>query len=148
MDNWQRHGLKFRYPDSWELSEEGDDEQWSVTLQSPGTAFWSLMLLRQRPEPDDVLDSAIEAFRDEYDEFDAHDVEATLCGRGCAATDVDFVCLELVNQASIRSTQLDDMTVVVLWQVTDHELEDVQQVMEAITASLQEADANAGTPAG
>lgn len=137
METWQNHGLSFSYPDSWKLAEEGADDERSVTLHSPGTAFWTLILLWSRPDPEEVVDSALEAFEDEYDEVDMYEMDGTLCGQDCVATDIDFVCMEMVNTASVRAVRLESLTMMVLWQAADLELEDVRPVMDAITTSLK-----------
>jgi hypothetical protein len=54
---------------------------------------------------------------------------------------VEFVCLELVNSAFLRAFRLGESSALVLYQGTDHELEDTRPILEEISASLQwEAD--------
>ena len=86
--NQQFHGLgiQFRYPDDWTLTEELGDDEVSITVASSETAFWSVTILRHRPDPDAVLQTAIETFRDEYDELDValqpdHPRQSSGCSR-------------------------------------------------------------------
>ncbi len=41
---YESRGMKFRYPDGWELNEERRDRKITVTVASPQTSFWSLTL--------------------------------------------------------------------------------------------------------
>ena len=129
-------GIRFRYPAYWELTEQEDDEATSVTVASPDTSFWSISLFREGPTPHQVLDSAVEAFQEEYAEADVYPSTARIGDRAGVARDVDFVCFELINSAFIRSFQTAHFTVLVLYQGFDAELETTRPLLEAISASL------------
>ena len=129
-------GIQFRYPDDWELSEELGEEEASITVSSPESAFWSVTVLRHCPDPDEVLQAAVEAFESEYSEMDVSKREATLSNRQVAARDIDFVCLELTNTACLRAFRTPRFTLLVLYQLTDEDLDDQQSTLEAISDSL------------
>ncbi len=136
------HGFRIRYPDNWELTEQPEDGRFSLTVSSPETSFWSIMLLEDGPSAEDVLASAVETFRDEYDEVDTYTDEAAgeiavIGGLPAMSQDVEFVCLELINSAFLRAIELGHTTALVMYQGTDHELEETRPVLEAITASLE-----------
>ncbi len=133
---YEGHGIRFRYPAYWELTEQEDDEATSITVASPETSFWSISLFQDGPSPQQVLDSAIEAFREEYAEVDVYASSARTGERAGAARDVDFVCFELINSAFLRSFQTERFTVLVLYQGFDGELETTRPLLEAISASL------------
>jgi len=133
---YEGHGISFRYPAYWELTEQEDEEATSITVASPETSFWSISLFHHGPPPQQVLDSAIEAFREEYDEVDVYASTARTGERAGVARDVDFVCFELINSAFLRSFQTDRFTVLVLYQGFDGELEITRPLLEAISASL------------
>ena len=59
-----------------------------------------------------------------------------LFGTAAEGLDVEFVCLELVNTATLRALESDDFTALVLYQGTDHELEATRALLEGITSSL------------
>jgi hypothetical protein len=67
----------------------------------------------------------------------------SLCGLPALGRDLDFVCYDLVNSATLRAFQTSEKTVVVLYQGTDHELVSTRSQLEAITASLQCDDEDA-----
>jgi hypothetical protein len=137
VEEYAQHGVRFQYPDSWELAEQPNDDGVAVTVSGLGTCFWMLQLFLDAPPPDHVISQAVDAFRDEYDEMDFYPVSDKLCDRPASGGDIEFVCLELINGASVRACQTDQFTVLVLFQGTDSELEETRETLEAITASLQ-----------
>jgi hypothetical protein len=141
---YQSHGVRFRYPQDWELSEQQEAEQISITVSSPLTAFWTLTLFPDCPDPGDIVAAALDAFYEEYDELDDYPSKIWLCKRPTVARDVDFVCLELLNSAGIRAFRAQAFTVLVLFQFTEGERDETGRILERITLSLS----CPGEPAG
>lgn len=135
-NQFDNFGVQFQYPENWELEEQADDQEAMISLQSPGTAFWSLTLYYERPEPDAVIDSAISAYSEEYEEHDIYPLEANLCQRETVGKEVEFVCLELVNKATVQSFLTDRFTAVLITQSTDYEGDEIRKTLEAISMSL------------
>jgi hypothetical protein len=133
---YEGHGVRFGYPAYWELTEQEDEEAISITVASPETSFWSISLFQDGPPPQRVLDSAVEAFREEYAEVDVYASAARTGQRPGVARDLDFVCFELINSAFLRAFQTERFTVLVLYQGFDGELEMTRPLLEAISASL------------
>jgi len=134
---YHAHGVQFRFPSSWELSEQSRGNEAAITVESPETSFWSLWLFFDCPTPQRVLETAVSALEQDYDEIDVYPVEARMCRRESLARDVEFVCLELINSAFLRAFQTDDFTALVFYQGTDHELERTRPILEGICKSLQ-----------
>lgn len=134
---YENHGVRFHYPSEWELSEQTSDNETSISVQSDGTSFWTVVLLKSRPDPEVVLESVVEAFELDYEEVDVLTHVGSLCGLPALGRDLDFVCYDLVNSAIARAFQTSEKTVLVLFQGTDHELVSTRSRLEAITASLQ-----------
>ena len=135
-ETYAGNGIRFRYPAAWELVEQEDEESASITVASPETSFWSVSLFRSAPSPQQLIASAIEAFREEYDEVDVYPSNENIGDRSGVAQDVDFVCFELINSAFLRAFQTDRFTVLVLYQGFDGELAETRPLLEAISASL------------
>jgi hypothetical protein len=133
---YEGHGIRFLYPAYWELIEQEDDEATSITVSSPDTSFWSISLFRDGVSPLEVLESALEAFREEYKEVDVYPATVKVGERTGVARDVDFVCFELINSAFLRAFQTEHFTVLVLYQGFDGELETTRPLLEAISTSL------------
>lgn len=134
--DYHERGLSFRYPRGWELSEEAHGSQRTITLQTAGASFWSLTLFDDRLEPDQILDSILQAFQEDYEDVDVYPVQTKVLNQPAAAADLDFVYLDLVNSVSIRAFQTDDRSAVVLFQGTDAELDILRDQFDAVTASL------------
>ena len=129
-------GLRFRYPVDWELTEQIGETEANITVSSSGTAFWSVTVLRERPEPFDVLRAALLAFEDEYDELDIRESEVELASRRVASVEVEFVCLELLNTACLHAFQTDRATILVLHQFNDDDSDEYEPILEQISQSL------------
>ena len=136
LETYRGHGVEFQYPEHWELDEQESGGQISITVASPGTSFWSLSLFPGDPRPDDLVESALSAFRDEYDELDVYPTPAG-APPGAVARDLEFVCLELINSAFVRAFRVGRRTALVLYQGNDRELEQTRDALEAISRSLR-----------
>jgi hypothetical protein len=133
---YEGHGIRFRYPAHWALSEQEDERLTSITVDSPETSSWSISLSFDGPSPEQVVSSAIEAFREEYAEVDVYPAEAKIGDHASVAQDVDFVCFELISSAFLRAFRAEQFTVLILYQGFDGELETARPLLEAISASL------------
>lgn len=137
MAVYVNHGIRFQYPSGWEITEQMNDEETSITVQSEGTSFWTLVLIKSRPDPEEVLESVVEAFELDYEEVDVIVYVGSLSGFATMGRDLDFVCYDLVNSAVLRAFQTSEKTVLVLFQGTDHELVSTRSQLDAISASLK-----------
>ncbi len=131
-----RHGITFQYPADWEVSEQEQDDECLITVSGPGTSFWSVGLFRDRPSPELVLETALAAFKDEYPDLDAYDVDDDLLNQPTLGYDIEFFCLELVNTARLRAFLAREFTVLVLCQADDTELEGSNPLFDEMSRSL------------
>lgn len=133
---YQSNGVSFRYPGEWELNEERTDEQFSITVSSPLTAFWTLSLFPDCPEPDDVVETVLDAFHEEYSEMDDYPSKERVGRRPTIGRDIDFVCLDVLNLARVRAFRTPGFTALVLFQLTEAERDETGPILEMITRSL------------
>ena len=133
---YHRDGLSFRFQSGWELSEDEADLQRTITLQTTGASFWTLTVFADRPDPDRILASVLEAFREDYEDLDVYPVTATVLGQPAAGVDLDFVYLDLVNSVVIRAFQTDEVSVLVMYQGPYYELEEIRADFDTVTESL------------
>jgi hypothetical protein len=136
-ETYHSHGIRFDYPESWELSEQRDQGEATITVESPETSFWSLSLFFGGTTPEDVIDTAVSAIEEAYEEVDVYPSNARIGEHESIARDVEFVCFELINSAFLRAFQTDEFTALIYYQGTDHELADSRPILEAISASLR-----------
>jgi len=136
---YEKLGIKFQYPDNWTLDEgEALEGEKSVSVYSPGGAFWSVMIHPRSQAPEELVDAALKTMQQDYDELDAEAVEETVGQIDLVGCDMNFYYLDLTNTAAVRSGRKDEATLVIFWQADDRELAEVEAVFRAITLSLLE----------
>ena len=139
MKQFDAHGVRFSYPADWSLADESTDEKVEVTVQSDGTAFWTVAVF-ETAAPEEVVDSAVAAYREDYPDLDAYPAETNEGPSGpVVSREVEFVCLELIAVARVSSYRAGGRTVMVLFQSADAELEARRPLLAAMTASLKVA---------
>lgn len=136
MAVFEEHGVRFEYPDDWEISHEHHEDDFSVTVESGGTAFWMMSVLAGRPAAEEVIDAALVSFESEYENVDVYESADRICMLPTVATEVDFYELEMVNRASLRACETDSTTIFVLLQMSDTEREECGPKLKAISDSL------------
>jgi len=139
MLTFDAHGVRFNYPDDWTITHDHEGPSLNINLQTPGTAFWSLTLLADRPPVEAVLEAAIAAYEDEYQNVDVYRHETSMAELPIAACDLDFVYLDLVSSASLRSILTEAFTALVVFQGEGREFEALQPKFDAVMSSLQYA---------
>jgi hypothetical protein len=130
-------GIHFKYPANWTLEREDSDGGWTVSVQSPDTAFLTIALDQDMPPPDQMADTALAALREVYPDLEADPCVESLAGKPAVGHDIRFISLDFTNTCWTRSLYSAQGTVLVLCQVNDLELETNEPVLRAICASLQ-----------
>lgn len=130
-------GLSFQYPESWTLQREEAEAGWTVSLQSPDTAFVMVSFDGNMPETELMAETALEALRAEYPGLESDECFETVAGQPACGHDIRFFSFDLTNTCWTRSFYCGRGTVLVLWQANDLELERVGPVLQAICASLR-----------
>jgi hypothetical protein len=130
-------GLSFQYPDNWTLDQDdaphGCD---SVTVYSPGGAFWSVSRHAGSAEPSQLAQAAVEAMQAEYDSLESERTEETVAEHHLIGYDLAFYCMDLTSTAGVRAVRINDSTYTVFFQAEDREMVRVGPVFQAITTSL------------
>lgn len=137
---YQNHGLLFRYPAAWNLTEETGDGCVEITVAPGDTAYWTATILTERPEIGEVLEAAVDTYMELYDEVDVFDLSTEIAHHPGEGRDVEFVCFELLNRAELRAFRTSHCTVLISCQGTDTELEELQPMFDEITCSLEVPD--------
>jgi hypothetical protein len=134
---FQDDGISFRYPESWTMEREENEDGWTVLLQSPGTAFMTLTCDNSGASAEEVAEATLEALRADYPGLDAQPKVDTLAGQMAVGHDIQFFSLDLTNTCWTRSVYSEAGTVLVLCQTNDLELEEFEPVLRAICASIK-----------
>jgi hypothetical protein len=134
---YEKLGVRFLYPDNWTLDEdEALHGNSSVTVQSPGGAFWSLVLHSASADPAELAATALRALKAEYQDSEAEPVSEQLNGRSISGYDLNFFYLDFTNTALIRAFRAAGASCLVLCQAEDREFEELALVFRAMTTSL------------
>jgi hypothetical protein len=129
--------VSLSYPDSWQLEREESDDGWTVSLQSPGTAFVVLTCDSSMPTTEVMAEATLEALRGDYPTLEADPRIDTLAGQMAIGHDIQFFSFDLTNTCWTRSIYSPAGTLLLLCQVNDLELDEYEQAMRAISASIQ-----------
>ena len=154
---YERAGLYFDYPESWRLEEGGpgedaddgddgsnapepggEDEPASVTVHSPGGAFWTVLKYRGASDPRRYLEGSLAAMREEYGDLDVVAAEESLHGHRLTGYDLNFFYLDLTSTAHLRGVKTLGSTLLILCQADDREWDRIEGVFQAMTSSLLE----------
>jgi hypothetical protein len=130
-------GICFAYPENWELTREDNPSGWTVTLQSPATAFLLVTFDRDMPETELMTETALEAMKGEYDGLEFEPITESIAGQPATGHDMRFFSLDLTNTCGTRSFYAETGTVLLFWQSTDLDLDVVDPVFKALRASIK-----------
>jgi len=130
-------GVCFKYPENWALEREDSDDGWTVTVQSPDTAFLLVSLHRDMPSPEDMADTALAALQEDYPDIEADGRIESILGQPAVGHDIQFFSLDLINSCWIRSFYTPQGTLLLMRQFNDLELEKNEPVLRAICASMK-----------
>ncbi len=134
---YEKLGIHFLYPENWTLDEEeslhGDQ---SITVQSPGGAFWSLVLHPTSMDPSALTVAALAALKDEYRDSEAQPVSEQIGPQSIHGYDMNFFYLDFTSTALIRGFRTATASCLLLCQAEDREFAQLAPVFRAITTSL------------
>jgi hypothetical protein len=130
-------GIRFLYPENWRLEREENDDGWTVSVQSPQTAFLVLTVNEASPAPEEMLSATLDAMKADYPDLEAEDCVDAVGAQPAVGHDIRFTSLDLTNTCWTRSFYSAAGTVLLLCQCNDLENEINEKVLRAICASLQ-----------
>lgn len=141
MQTFERDGVRFQYPDNWELqAEQTDDGGWTAMVQSPDTAFLLVSLRPEAGDPAELADQTLEALKAEYPELDAENAMDTVAGVRAIGHDVDFLTLDTAISCRTRCLDTPVGPLLVMAQVSEYDMPVNDPVLRAMCASLAVAD--------
>src|SRR5579871_2105647 len=94
---FERDGVRFQYPGNWTVeANDGDPAEggWTVSVQSPETAFVLVSLQPGAGDPAELADQTLQALRGDYQELDSENVVETLAGVVAIGHDIDFLTVD------------------------------------------------------
>jgi hypothetical protein len=134
-------GIRFEYPEGWELEVTDEGAVTTVSLHSPeGPAFALVTVDESCPDPGEIADEVLQAMREEYPGLDASPAAESIGGHEAVGHDVEFISLDMTNTCAIRCFRTPRRTVLVFGQWSDLEGQDVGPALETVRRSLEETD--------
>jgi hypothetical protein len=135
-NEFNQWGVQFKYPDNWELQEEAAEGIHAVTLNCPEGGFWTLSIYDGQIDIEKIVETALEAIKQEYEGVESERSELNYDDTIVAAAEARFYCLDLTNTVCVRAAQSDLATYVVFYQDEDRQFDRNRESFEAVTKSL------------
>jgi hypothetical protein len=130
-------GISFQYPDNWVLDDsDAILGRRSVTVYSPGGAFWSVAIHPASADPAKLAAAVVEAMKKEYSGVEVDDTREMMGGHELIGYDLAFYYLDLINSATVRGLRVGTDTYTIFCQAEDREFDKLQMVFKAITISF------------
>lgn len=136
MKTFQGYGIRFDYLPNWQLSADVGEERTDITVFGPGTALWIVSVVHDRPSSDDLVTETVGTFRDEYPSCDLYDSNDTICMLPTVAKDLDFIHHDLISRVCIRACEGDVDSLLLIYQVSDVESEELLPILKHMADSL------------
>ena len=134
---YENLGVRFLYPENWSVvDEERQDWPRSVTLQSPGTSFWTLLVYPPQQATGPMIDHVVDSIREMYDELEVLEGGETLAAVPTSGVDICFFYLDLLVEAKIRVLVTPSATLLWHYQAESKEFDAMEPVFHAIATSL------------
>ena len=140
MKSFTRGPVSFQYPHGWDVSAEDDGGAWTVTVQSPGTAFFVVSLRSELEDAGQLAAETLAAFRAEYKELDAEAVVVSLGGWPAVGHDLDFLTLDTPTYCMTRCLNTSDGPLLILAQVSDLDRAAGEPTLRAMLDSVKIVD--------
>jgi len=130
-------GISYQYPENWTLDDsDAMLGRRSVTVYSPGGAFWSVAIHPSKLKPEAITAKIIQEMQAEYESLEIEEIAETISGRELIGCDLAFYYLDLTNTATIRVINTPRCTYTIFCQAEDREFDLLRNVFQAITISL------------
>jgi hypothetical protein len=137
---YEKLGIRFLYPENWKVADEQFDESpHSVSVESPDSGFWSLLVYDEEIDPRALLEQVLESMCEEYEGVESSLVSEQFDDVESLGYDMYFCCLDFIVNSRALAFRAGGKTLLMMWQAEDREFEQLEPVFRAITISLIQA---------
>jgi hypothetical protein len=135
---FDRAGLRFSYPENWTITDEAVvDWPRTVSVQSPGSGFWTVVQYETGVEPATLLEEALQEMRTQYENLESTAISEQFDDTEVLGYEMYFYCFDFLVCARALAMRADNgMVYLILWQAEDRDYSNVETVFRAITTSL------------
>ena len=128
--------IRFLYPENWTIAEDGSTEPATVTVQSPNSGFWTLVMYSDDHDPDELTSQVVSAMDEEYEALESIPTTLDLGGVEAHGYEMYFSCLDLVVSAKTFALRHNDLTLLILWQGESRDFDELELVFQAMTLGM------------
>jgi hypothetical protein len=142
-------GLHFHYPENWKITDESlVDWPRTVSVQSPGSGFWTVVQYELGSDPESLLKETLDEMRAEYENLESSVVVDQFEETDVIGYEMFFYCFDfLVCARAFAARTVDGKVTLILWQAEDRDFAQMEPVFRAITISLfRDRAADEGKP--
>ena len=135
-------GVQFLYPDNWKVrdsSELGEENTDGVMLETPEGAFFALNRYVGINEAQPVIDQAIEAMREEYEELEVQSYDDPQGVASDAGAELGFYYLDLLITARLLAIRDRNDVLLVQIQGESRDFDRQEPVFAAMIKSLRDS---------
>jgi len=119
------------------FSEDGSpDGPIGFTIDSPEAAFFSLIRYPWNSPPREVLEAALPALKEEYDQLESIEIDPELDIADSRGLELQFYCLDLLVTSKLFAFTVRPYTYLVQMQAEDRTFERLEEVFRAILTSV------------
>lgn len=129
--------IRFQYPENWQVDRQDTEDGWTVSVQSPGTAFLLISGYTERPAVQEVLDSTLQAMKQDYPELESDPVSEKIASHVSKGIDINFLSLDTVSSCQLRAFRSQSSTFLILSQYSSFDSPTAVAVLEAIRKNIE-----------
>ena len=134
---YEKHGLKFLYPENWKLADGQDIElPYQVEIEAPSGAIWSVNVFPSDADTDELLADAVRGLQETYEDVEIDEASSDFPGFESQGIEAYFYCLDFMVMARIRVIETKRYKLVFLFQAESRDFEGYHDVFRAISTSL------------
>lgn len=135
---FDKAGIRFHYPENWEIVDENFVEgPHTVSLQSPGGGFWSVMIYDLGTDTTTLLRETLDQMREEYEDLESSVIFDQFEDAEATGYEMFFYCLDFLVSARAFVVKIaTGQIMLMLWQAEDRDFTKYEPVFRAITVSL------------
>lgn len=137
MQSFDQDGVRFQIPTNWSLEKEVIDEGWTVSVQSPGTAFLYIVFDTNLPDPDELASATLEALKKDYPEMEAEEALENISGQAAVGHNLQFFSFDLAIECKTRCVYGPEGTILLLLQKSDEDEKNYGPALQALWKSIQ-----------
>ena len=131
-------GLQFLYPENWTITEQSQGEMYSasVTLQSTGSACWTVHRYPSTCSQQQLVEELVAAMRKEYPELEEEPFVVQLAGEESRGVRIYFYYLDLLVSWCLMPITMEGQVFLFEFQAEDKEFDEMESVFLAISTSV------------